>query len=194
MAASPDLRALGPADNARVELDKLLRTPHKGDARRISFMSKETTSPPAWATPPQLAAARWHQHSPQVALSPRTRSRRSRTRSRLTVSPAAAELLECILPAESEVRRLALVSQAEQAVRLLQAVARGRAARASTAASRQGARFEEYAGGGVRLGGGWVGRAGRNVEVGSEGNGVGCTCCRHQLEHLHLHIYGGSHC
>ena len=54
MAASPDIRPLGPADNARVELDKLLRTPHKGDGRRISFMSKKTTSPPAWATPPQL--------------------------------------------------------------------------------------------------------------------------------------------
>ena len=35
-AMSPDLRPLGPADDARVELDKLLRTPHKDGARRIT--------------------------------------------------------------------------------------------------------------------------------------------------------------
>ena len=136
---SPDLRALGPADDARVELDKLLRTPHKDGARRISIMSQETPSPAGCKLSPQLAAARRPQQSPPVASSPRTRSRRPRTRSRLTASPAAAEPfdLECTLPAESEVRRLALVPQEEQAARLLQAVARGCTARACAAASRR---------------------------------------------------------
>ena len=116
MAMSPDLRALGPADDARAELDKLLRTPHKDGARCISFMSQETPSPAGCKLSPQLAAARRPQQSPQVASSPRTRSRRPRTRSRLTVSPAAAEPLECTLPAESEVRRLALVPQEDKGV------------------------------------------------------------------------------
>ena len=87
---SPGLWALGPADDARVELDKLLRTPHKDGARCISFMSQETPSPAGCKLSPQLAAARRPQQSPQVASSPRTRSRRPRTRSRLTASPAAA--------------------------------------------------------------------------------------------------------
>ncbi len=81
---SPGLWALGPADDARAELDKLLRTPHKDGARRISFMSQETPSPAGCKLSPQLAAARRPQQSPH------TRSRRPRTRSRLTASPAAA--------------------------------------------------------------------------------------------------------
>ena len=134
---SPDLRALGPADDARVELDKLLRTPHKDGARRISIMSQETPSPAGCKLSPQLAAARRPQQSPPVASSPRTRSRRPRTRSRLTASPAAAQPFEFTLPAESEVQCLTLGPQAEQAACLLQAVARGRAARTCAASSRQ---------------------------------------------------------
>ena len=137
MAMSPDLRALGPADDARVELDKLLRTPHKDGARRITFMSQETPSPAGCKLSPQLAAAQRPQQSPQVASSPRTQSRRPRTRSRLTASPAAAQPFERILPAESEVQHLTLGPQAEQAACLLQAVARGRAARTCAASSRQ---------------------------------------------------------